>query len=167
MGVHVLPKLLAQGYAVRVLDLMLFGADVLTTGDLAISGVIVPGEGNHARAVQDLLLAGPDPATLAQAGVGWLVVEADSAGDMGAAARTLDALTPVYRDDEFALYRIGGNAAGASPAGRTATVIAHLTWLAMLIGGAVGAVVSSVRRRRSERRHLHHGEDTPTGVADD
>ena len=25
-------------------------ADVLTTGDLAISGVVVPGEGNHARA---------------------------------------------------------------------------------------------------------------------
>jgi hypothetical protein len=142
-------------------------ADVLTTGDLAISGVIVPGEGNHARAVQDLLLAGPDPATLARAGVGWLVVEADSAGDMGAAARTLDALTPVYRDDEFALYRIGGNTAGASPAGRTATVIAHLTWLAMLIGGAVGAVVSSVRRRRSERRHLHHGDDAPTGIAQD
>ncbi|HEX4246519.1 MAG TPA: hypothetical protein VH008_01535, partial [Pseudonocardia sp.] len=78
-------------------------ADVLTTGDLAISGVVVPGEGNRARAVQDLLLAGPDPADLAPAGVGWVVVEADSAGDMGAAARTLDALTPVYRDGELAL----------------------------------------------------------------
>jgi hypothetical protein len=142
-------------------------ADVLTTGDLAISGVIVPGEGNHARAVQDLLLAGPDPAALAPAGVGWVVVEADSAGDMGAAARTLDALTPVYRDDEFALYRIGGDTAGVSHARRTATVIAHLAWLAMLIGGAAGAIVSRVRRRRSERRHLHDGEDTPTGIAED
>jgi hypothetical protein len=136
-------------------------ADVLTTGDLAISGVVVPGEGNHARAVQDLLLAGPDPAALAPAGVGWVVVEADSAGDMGAAARTLDALTPVYRDDEFALYRIGGNTAGASPARRTATVIAHLAWLAMLIGGAVGAVVSGWRRR-----HLNHAHDA-TDVAED
>jgi hypothetical protein len=128
------------------------GADVLTTGDLAISGVVVPGEGNHARSVQDLLLAGPDPAALAPAGVGWVVVEADSAGDMGAAAGTLDALTPVYRDDELALYRIGGNTAGASPARRTATVISHLAWLAMLVGGAAGAVVSRVRLRRSERR---------------
>jgi hypothetical protein len=144
-------------------------ADVLNTGDLAISGVIVPGEGDHARAVQDLLLAGPDPAALAPAGVGWLVVEADSAGDLGAAARTLDALTPVYRDDEFALYRIGGDTAGASAARRTATVIAHLAWLATLIVGAAGAVFGGARRRRrrSERRHLYHGEDTPTNIAED
>jgi hypothetical protein len=121
-------------------------ADVLTTGDLAISGVVVPGEGNHARAVQDLLLAGPDPAALAPAGVGWVVVEADSAGDMGAAARTLDALTPVYRDDQIALYRIGGDTAGASHARRTATMIAHLAWLTMLFGGAAGAVVLAWRR---------------------
>jgi hypothetical protein len=138
-------------------------ADVLTTGDLAISGIVVPGEGDHARAVQDLLLAGPDSATLAPAGVGWLVVESDSAGDMGAAARTLDALTPVYHDRELALYRIGGNTPGVSPARRTPTVIAHLAWLAMLIVGAAGAVVCAWRHRRSERRHLNHGEDTPGG----
>ncbi len=126
-------------------------ADVLTTGDLAISGVVVPGEGDHARAVQDLLLAGSDPATLARAGVGWLVVEADSAGDMGAAARTLDRLAPVYRDNEFALYRIGGDTTGASPARRMATVIAHLVWLAMLIVGAAGAAVGAWRRRHLDR----------------
>jgi hypothetical protein len=122
-------------------------ADVLTTGDLAISGVIVPGEGTHARAVQELLLAGPDPSALAPAGLGWLVVESDSAGDLGAAARTLGALTPVYRDDEFALYRIGGDTAGVPPARRRATLLAHLAWLAMLIVGAGGAVVTGIRRR--------------------
>ncbi len=137
-------------------------ADVLTTGDLAISGVVVPGEGDRARAVQDLLLAGPDPATLAPAGIGWLVVESDSAGDMGAAARTLGALTPVYRDHEFALYRIGGDTPGASPARRAAALIAHLAWLAMLLVGAAGAVVC-----RWRRRHLNHAHDTPTGVAED
>jgi hypothetical protein len=143
-------------------------ADVLTTGDLAISGVTVPGEGNRARAVQKLLLAGPDPSALAPAGVGWLVVESDSAGDMGAAARTLDALKRVFRDDEFALYRIGGDTAGIPSARRRATVIAHLAWLAMLIVGAGGAVVTRVRRRRfsSVRRHLNHGEDT-TEIAED
>jgi hypothetical protein len=124
-------------------------ADVLTTGDLAISGVTVPGEGNHARAVQGLLLAGPDPSALAPAGLGWLVVESDTAGDMGAAARTLDALAPTYRDKEFALYRIGGDTAGASAARREATVIAHLAWLAMLMVGAGGAVLTGVRRRRA------------------
>jgi hypothetical protein len=131
-------------------------AEVLTTGDLAISGVTVAGEGNHARAVEDLLLAGPDPASLAPAGVGWLVVEADSAGDMGAAARTLEALAPVYRDDEFAVYRIGGDTAGASPARRTATVIAHLVWLAMLIGGAAGALVSRARQPRGRSDDTTH-----------
>ena len=92
---------------------------MLTTGDLAIFGVTIPGEGTHARAVRELLLTGPDPSALAAAGVGWLVVESDSAGDMGAAARTLSALTPVYRDNEIALYRIGGDSAGCLPiAGR-------------------------------------------------
>ena len=123
-------------------------ADVLATGDLIISGVVVAGEGNHARAVQELLLTGPDPAALAPAGVGWLVVESDSAGEMGAAARTLDALTPVYRDSEFALYRIGGDTAGVSSGRREATVIAHLAWLAMLIAGTAGAVVSAWWHRR-------------------
>ena len=127
-------------------------ADVLTTGDLAISGVTVPGEGNHARAVQDMLLAGPDPAALAPAGVAWLVVEADTAGDIGAAARTLGVLTPVYRDNEFALYRIGGQAAGAPAVHRRVTVVAHLAWLALLIVGAVGTVLTRApSSRRSDR----------------
>lgn len=123
-------------------------ADVLSTGDLAISGVVIHGEGDRARAVQDLLLSGPDPAALAPAGIGWLVVESDSAGDMGAAPRTLDALTPVYRDDEFALYRIGGPTFGVAAGRRTATLVAHLAWLAMLSVGAVGAALCWFRRRR-------------------
>ena len=130
--------------------------DVLTTGDLIISGVTIPGEGNRARAVQALLLGGPDPSALAPAGVGWLVVESDTAGDMGAAARTLAAMTPVYRDKEFALYRVGGQTVGASPDSREMAMLAHLAWLAMLIAGAVGAVLSRARRaagtsRRSDR----------------
>ena len=50
-------------------------ADVLTTGDLTISGRLVPGEGDRARDVQRLLAAGADHDALARAGVGWLVVE--------------------------------------------------------------------------------------------
>jgi hypothetical protein len=126
-------------------------ADVLTTGDLAISGLTVPGEGKHARAVQDLLLAGSDPSVLAPAGVAWLVVESDTPGDLGMAARTLDGLTPTYRDHEFALYRIGGESAGTPPARVRATVIAHLAWLAMLIVGGVGALLTGARRRAPGR----------------
>jgi hypothetical protein len=124
-------------------------ADVLTTGDLAISGVTVPGEGHHARAVQDLLLVGSDPSALVAAGVAWLVVESNTAGDMGMAARTLDRLTPTYRDRQFALYRIGGHSAAAPSARLRATVIAaHLAWLAMLVVGGAGAAFSAVRSRR-------------------
>ena len=62
------------------------------------------------------------------------------------AARTLGATTPVYRDDELALYRIGGQTVGASPDSRRAMTLAHLAWLTMLILGAVGAVLSRARR---------------------
>jgi hypothetical protein len=123
-------------------------ADVLSTGDLAISGLVVPGEGNHARSIQQLLLSGPDPSALPPTGVGWLVVESDTAGDMGSAARTLGALTPVFHDGELTLYRIGGTTPGVSSADRRATVIAHLAWLGMLIVAGGGALVAAVRRRR-------------------
>ena len=49
--------------------------DVLTTGDLTISGRLVPGEGGRAREVERLLAAGADRDALARAGVGWVVVE--------------------------------------------------------------------------------------------
>jgi hypothetical protein len=134
-------------------------ADVLTTGDLVISGVTIPGEGSRARGIQRLLLAGTDPATLSRAGVTWLVVEAGTPGDMGLAARTFERLPAVYHGDELALYRIGGHTAGAPPDQRTAVMIAHLTWLAMLTGGAIGAAVTCwrqyVRRHpRSDRDNL-------------
>ncbi|WAC94545.1 hypothetical protein [Mycobacterium sp. Aquia_213] len=127
-------------------------ADVLSTGDLAISGLVVPGEGNRVRAIQEMLLSGPDPSTLAPAGIGWLVVESDSAGDMGSAARTVGALTPVFHDEELTLYRVGGNAAGAPSARRQATVVAHLAWLGLLLVGGAGALVAAVRRLVRPRR---------------
>ena len=144
-------------------------ADVLSTGDLVISGTVIPGEGAHARAVQQLLLAGPAPSALAPAGVGWLVVESDTAGDMGASARTLDALTPVYRDDDLALYRIGGDTAGVSATVRAMTLLAHLAWLTALLVGGAGALVGRARRSWSvvPPRHVNHGDDTPENPATD
>ncbi|MBZ4575457.1 hypothetical protein GBQ13_20705, partial [Mycobacterium avium subsp. hominissuis] len=126
-------------------------ADVLSTGDLVISGTTIAGEGAHARAVQELLLSGPDPAALAAAGVGWLVLEADSAGEVGAAAHTLGAAAPVYRDDEIALYRIGGHTAGVAADRRAATLIAHLAWLVLLLGSGAGVLVGAWRGRGVSR----------------
>ncbi len=120
-------------------------AQVLSTGDLVISGKTVLGEGTHARRVQQLLLDGADPAVLAEQGVGWIVVQSGTPGESGSAADTLATLPVTYRDDDLALYRVGGDAPGASAARRVVMVIAHGVWLAVLIVGAVGALVRTRR----------------------
>jgi len=122
-------------------------ADVLTTGDLTISGATILGEGDRARTVQRLLLAGADPQALRHAGVGWLVVELGTPGDMGSAAKTFERLPAVYRGPDLVLYRVGGDTAGASARRRAAVVIAHLAWLAMLVGAALGMAVATARSR--------------------
>ena len=96
-------------------------ADVLMTGDLTVSGTTVLGEGDRAREMQRLLLAGADSDQLRGAGVGWLVVEEGTAGDMSAATETLERLPVAYRGRDLMLYRVGGDTAGAS-AGRRAAV---------------------------------------------
>lgn len=106
--------------------------EVLSTGDLLIGGQVIPGEGTRAHAVQDLLRSGADRQAVADAGVGWLVVETN-----GAPAQ-LD-LPVAYRDGDIAVYRIGGDQA-ASPH-RALLIAAHLVWLLTLVGGAVGMAV--------------------------
>lgn len=123
-------------------------SDVLSTGDLAVSGAPVLGEGNRARAVQELLLAGADPASLAGAGVGWVVVESGTPGTTGAAERTLRQLPVVYRDDDIALYRVGGTTAPTSERNRITMIAAHLVWAGLLVGAAAVLAAGSVRSRR-------------------
>jgi hypothetical protein len=132
-------------------------ADVLMTGDLTVSGTTVLGEGDRAREVQRLLLAGTDSDQLRGAGVGWLVVEEGTAGDMSTATETLERLPVAYRGRNLMLYRVGGDTVGASTGRRAAVIIAHLAWLAMLIGGAVGSAVAG-RRLSSD-----HAGDAVTG----
>ena len=103
-------------------------ADVLTTGDLTISGRLVPGEGGRARDVERLLTSGADHDALARAGVGWLVVE---------------------DGDDVKVTRIGGDHPQA--AGRGLLIAAHLCWLAVLFGGFVGLLAGLARRRRTTR----------------
>jgi hypothetical protein len=113
-------------------------ADVLSTGDLTISGASVRGEGDRARDLQRMLLKGAEPQRLRDAGVGWLVIEFGTPGDMGLSARTLDRLPATYRGRDLALYRIGGTKAGASASLRRTAVIAHLAWLVLLVVGGAG-----------------------------
>lgn len=99
-------------------------ADVLTTGDLTISGRLVPGEGGRAREVEGLLAAGADRDTLARAGVGWLVTESG---------------------DDVTVTRIGGDYP-ASPH-RPLMLVKHAVWLAMLVAGGAGALAGRARTR--------------------
>jgi hypothetical protein len=121
---------------------------VWATGDLTISGRPVLGEGNRARAIEQLLLDGADQRALAGAGVGWLVVESGTPGETGSAAKTLVNLPVEYRDADVTLYRVGGDAPGADPAQRRIMVLAHLVWLAVLAAGAAGTVLRGLRPAR-------------------
>ena len=129
-------------------------ANVLTTGDLLVGGRIVPGEGAHARAVQQLLLDGSAPETLAAAGVGWVVVESGTDGGLGASGRTLRRLPVVYRDPDLTLYRAAGDTPGAPAELRRAVLAAHLAWLALLASGAAGLAGVALRSVRRPRRWL-------------
>ena len=102
-------------------------AEVLTSGDLTVAGRTVPGEGDRAREVQQLLLTGADREKLTNAGVGWVVVESEGES-------TPLALPVAYRDSDLAVYRIGGDHPPAS--GRGIVLAAHWVWLALLIGAA-------------------------------
>lgn len=114
-------------------------ADVLMTGDLIIGGEVVPGEGARARAVQDLLRSGASPEQLADAGVGWLVVETN-----GVPSRL--PLPVAYRDGDITVHRIGGSAHESPHRGMM--IAAHLVWLALLAGGGLGMAALSFRRLR-------------------
>lgn len=98
-------------------------AEVLTTGDLTISGRVVPGEGGRAWTVERLLTTGADHETLARAGVGWLVVQSG---------------------DDLLLTRVGGDHPAAP--NRELMLVVHGVWLAMLAAGLAGVAVARVRR---------------------
>ena len=117
-------------------------ADVLTTGDLVISGQTIPGEGERARRVQRLVEAGASVGELAAAGVGWVVVEG------GGAARL--SLPVAYSDDDLVVYRVGGDHPRASHRG--VMIAAHLVWLTTLLAGAAGMIASAFGRRRHPQK---------------
>jgi hypothetical protein len=120
---------------------------VLMTGDLTIGGRTVPGEGDHARDVQQLLLSGADRDKLAATGVGWVVVE--STWNTGWSAPALP-LPVAYRDQDLTLYRVGGGD-HARPSGRGIVLAAHWMWLGLLTLGGLLAVVLAMLRSRPRR----------------
>ncbi len=119
-------------------------ADVLSTGDLTIGGVTVPGDGSRARAIQQMLTTGAARDELAAAGVGWVVVEnPGGAPDL--------ALPVAFRDDDLAVYRVGGDTPGSPHRG--IMLGAHAVWLGQLLLGLLGMTVARLRSRHAHRRH--------------
>ena len=134
-------------------------ADVLSTGNLAVGGHIIPGENTRAQAVQQKLLAGAEPATLGVDGVGWVVKESASNGEMGSATKTLNRLPLAYRDDDFTVYRVGGRPPKTPDGARRAAITAHLVWLLMLVVGAGGIAAPWLRRYQFGSRNVDVGHD--------
>ncbi len=127
--------------------------DVLQTGELLVAGGTVRGEGKRATDVQNALLAGDSADTLAALGVGWVLVENTTPGELGNAQQTLDRLDAVYSDEELTLYRVPDPAMLESRSA-TAVVLAHLAWALLMLGGlAVGLLSRFGRRVRVGRPH--------------
>lgn len=116
-------------------------ADVLSTGDLVIGDTTVPGEGVRARELQGLVMRGAPVSELTDAGVGWVVVESGGSA--------LD-LPVAYRDDDLAVYRVGGDRPGSPDRGLL--IGAHAAWLAVLFGSLAAGVVGVRSRSRANAR---------------
>ncbi|SNT03088.1 hypothetical protein [Rhodococcoides kyotonense] len=109
--------------------------DVLQTGELIVAGGSVRGEGSRAESVESVLLAGGSVDELRRLGVGWVLVERTTPGQLGESQTTLDQLDSAYSDDELALYRIPDALDASESGGNAAVVAAHLVWFALLAGG--------------------------------
>ncbi|WP_336086242.1 hypothetical protein [Nocardia sp. SSK8] len=120
--------------------------DVLQTGELRVRGYAVNGEGNRARTVEEALLAGAPPTTLADLGVGWILVERTTPGPLGDAEKTLAATQLVHTDDDLALYRVPTPTLRdtATPTQRHLSTAAHLLWVTLLLT----ALLTTTLRRR-------------------
>lgn len=124
--------------------------DVLQTGELLVAGGSVRGEGTRAEAVEQILLAGGSPTELHDLGVGWILVERTSPGEVGDSAVTLSQLRTVFEDDELALYAVPGEIS-TTPTNNIAVGAAHLVWIALLVGGLGWAI--RPRPIKARRRH--------------
>lgn len=125
--------------------------DVLQTGELVVAGGTVRGEGVRARDVQDALIGGEPATRLGELGVGWVLVELTTPGELGNSARTLEQLDLAYRDDELALYKVPGTVVvDTGDAATNLVVAAHLAWAALLVSGLLWAVARPIRARRHQ-----------------
>ncbi|MDI6630501.1 MAG: hypothetical protein QME72_22510, partial [Rhodococcus sp. (in: high G+C Gram-positive bacteria)] len=124
--------------------------DVLQTGELIVAGGTVRGEGVRATEVQNALLAGEPVDVVAKLGVGWILVENTTPGELGESEQTLNSLDIVYSDDQLTLYRVPDPVLTESRAA-AAVVVAHLAWALLLLGGLAIGLLSRIRVLRTHQ----------------
>ena len=125
--------------------------DVLQTGELIVAGGTVRGEGTRATDVQSALLTGESAETLAELGVGWVLVENTTPGELGNSAQTLNSLAVTYSDEQLTLYRVPEPVIIESRS-NTAVVVAHLAWALLLLGGLAIGLLSRFTLRSNISR---------------
>ncbi|UGT52414.1 hypothetical protein [Nocardia asteroides] len=134
--------------------------DVLQTGELLVRGHAVTGEGNRARTVEEALIQGAPSSTLADLGVGWILVERTTPGPRGDSEKTLSTTELVHEDHDLALYRIPSPTPRdtATPTQRRIATAAHLLWATTLLVSLITAALP----RSVPRRAARMSPNTPT-----
>jgi hypothetical protein len=134
----------------------LLRADVLQSGELLVDGRSVDRPDSRATRAEEALLAGSSPATLAELGVGWVLVEGDSA--TGASPRTLAQLDLAFDGSDLRVYRVDGarlhsaSASEVSTSERAAMWSAHLAWIVLIANGLLAAVLKWAHRTAHRKR---------------
>lgn len=123
-------------------------APVVESGELRVDGEVIDPSGEHAADVTRALESGGSPVALAELGVGWVLVENDSAP-----AQLAESGHPVFDGPSLRLYQVAGPAdRSADVADRVIATGAHLAWAALLVAGLISAgvgVARTTRRRTS------------------
>jgi hypothetical protein len=115
---------------------------------LSVGGRLLRGENPRAEQVRRALAAGPNlPDRLAQAGIGWVVVEHRTPGTVP----DLSGLERRYTGRDVSLYRVPGSVASMhpGPARVTAVVVADATAALAVLGSVVWGLVNRRRRRET------------------
>ncbi|MCZ4550001.1 hypothetical protein [Gordonia rubripertincta] len=127
-------------------------ADVLQTGELIVGGRSVDAGDSRAARAEAALMTGADPSTLADLGVGWVLIEGDSDA-VGAADRTLAQLDTAFAGDDLRVYQVREpRTYAASATDRTLVWIAHLWWVLLIANGFVAVVLKWAHRSAHRKR---------------
>ena len=133
----------------------LLRADVLQSGELIVDGRSVDRPDSRATRAEEALLAGSSPQALAALGVGWVLVEGDSAID--AAPRTLAQLDLAFDGADLRVYRVDVDRlhsaiGGPSSLERGAVWVVHLVWIVLIANGLLAAVLKWPHRTAHRKR---------------